>query len=127
MRRSVVAWAGAALLAVSFAVVAGAQGKAANVAGAWKITQAGRNGDVTNDLTITQSGGTLTGTLKTQQGETPINGTIDGNNIDFTVKRTTPNGEMTNEYKGTVDGDTMKGSVAMGQRSVDWTAARAKS
>lgn len=127
MRKTVVAWAGAALLVVSLAVMAGAQGKAANVAGAWKITQAGRNGDVTNDLTITQSGSTLTGTLKTAQGESPINGTVDGNNIDFMVKRTTPNGEMTNEYKGTVDGDTMKGSVTMGQRSVDWTATRNKS
>jgi hypothetical protein len=108
-------------------VIAGAQGKAANVSGAWKITQMGRNGEVTNDLALTQSGATLTGTIKNQQGEAPINGTIDGNNISFTVKRTGPNGEVTNEYKGTVDGDTMKGSMSNGQRSADFTGARSKS
>ena len=126
MKRKMTAFAAAALFVLALGVIAGAQGKAANVAGAWKITMMGRNGEVTNDLTITQSGGTLTGTLKTAQAEAPINGTIDGNNIDFTAKVTGRNGEQTNEYKGTVDGDTMKGSMSNGQRLADFTGARSK-
>jgi hypothetical protein len=126
MKRKAAALAAVALFVLALGVIAGAQGKT-DVSGAWKLTQPGRNGDVTNDVTLTQSGGMLTGTLKTQQGESPITGSVDGNNITMTVKRTTPNGEQTNEYKGTIDGDTMKGSVTMGQRTVDWTAARNKS
>jgi hypothetical protein len=124
MKRKIAIFAAAALFVLGLGVIAGAQGKAANVAGAWKIKMMGRNGEVTNDLTITQSGGTLTGTLKTAQAEAPINGTIDGNNIDFTVKVTGRNGDQTNEYKGTVDGDTMKGTMSNGQRMADFTGAR---
>lgn len=126
MKKKITVFAAAALCVLALGVIAGAQGKAANVAGAWKITMMGRNGEVTNDLTIMQSGGTLSGTFKTAQAEVPINGTIDGNNIDFTMKVTGRNGEQTNEYKGTVDGDTMKGTMSNGQRMADFTGARSK-
>ena len=121
MKRKMSVFAVAALCVLALGVIAGAQGKAANVAGAWKIAMMGRNGEVTNDLTVMQSGGTLSGTFKTAQAEVPINGTIDGNNIDFTMKVTGRNGEQTNEYKGTVDGDTMKGTMSNGQRMADFT------
>jgi len=42
------------------------------------------------------------------------------------VKRTTPNGDFTIEYKGTVTGDAMKGSFTMGENTRDWTATRQK-
>ena len=99
---------------------------AAKVAGTWEMSNQGRNGVQTNTLTITQDGGTLKGTMKGMNGmEIPLeNGTISGNNIDFTVTRMGRNGEVKVEYKGTVDGDTMKGTFQQGQNSVDWTAKR---
>ena len=57
--------------------------------------------------------------------ETPLDGgTVNGKDITFTVTLTGRNGEVKVEYKGTVDGDTMKGTFMQGQNSVDWTAKR---
>jgi hypothetical protein len=123
----VVAFILAVTLAFGFAVRAQDQpapAAPANVAGAWQITWQGRNGAVTNTLTFTQNGVTLTGTMHGDRGDAPVNGTITGNAIDFTIKRSTPNGDFTSEYKGTVTGDAMKGTVMMGQNSRDWSATR---
>jgi hypothetical protein len=55
----------------------------------------------------------------------PLVGTVTGNNITFTVTRQGRNGEQKIEYKGTLEGATMKGTVMMGQNSVEWTAKKA--
>jgi hypothetical protein len=113
--------------AVLFAFVMVAQAQApAKVAGTWEMTNTGRNGPVTNTLTLTQDGATLKGTMKGMNGmDIPLeNGTVTGNAIDFTVTRAGRNGDMKVEYKGTVDGNTMKGTFMQGQNSVDWTAKR---
>jgi hypothetical protein len=126
MKKTAIAFA----LVLSFAVACGlalaADDQPANVAGAWNMTFEGRNGTVTQSLKLVQDAGKLTGTLTSQRGDSPITGTITGNAIDFTVKRTTPNGDFSIEYTGTVDGDSMKGSFKMGDNTRDWTAARQK-
>lgn len=71
-----------------------------------------------NKLTGTVSGG--------MGGETPLEGTVKGNEVKFTVTRQTPNGEMKSEYTATVEGDTMKGSVESPRGKRDWTATKAK-
>ena len=117
-------------LVLSFAVVCGlalaADDQPANVAGTWSMTFEGRNGTVTQTLKIAQDAGKITGTLTSQRGDSPLEGTVTGNAIDFTVKRSTPNGDFTIEYTGTVDGDSMKGSFKMGDNTRDWTATRQK-
>jgi len=125
MKNKAVALCCAALFAFALVVVAQAQAPA-KVAGTWVMTNQGRNGVQTNTLTVTQDGGTLKGTMKGETGpEIPLeNGTVTGNNIDFTVTRQGRNGEVKVEYKGTVDGNTMKGTFQQGQNSVDWTAKR---
>jgi hypothetical protein len=122
MKSKAVALCCAALFAV--VMVAHAQAPA-KVAGTWQMTNQGRNGVQTNTLTLTQDG-TLKGTMKGMNGmEIPLdNGTVSGNNIDFTVTRQGRNGEVKVEYKGTVDGDTIKGTFQQGENSVDWTAKR---
>lgn len=110
---------------LAFVMVAHAQAPA-KVAGTWEMTNMGRNGTVTNTLTLTQDGGTLKGTMKGMNGmEIPLeNATVSGNSIDFTVTRMGRNGEVKVEYKGSVDGNTMKGTFMQGENSVDWTAKR---
>lgn len=100
----------------------------ANVAGSWQMTFQGRQGPVNQTLTIEQDGGKIKGTLKGQRGEAPLEGSIKGNDISFTVKRTTPRGEMVLQYKGTVDGDSMKGTFEAGGGNFngDWTAKKGK-
>ncbi|MGB6429139.1 MAG: hypothetical protein WBF06_01025 [Candidatus Acidiferrales bacterium] len=128
MKRNILALASVLALTLAFGFAARAQDQPANanVAGAWQITWQGRNGTVTNTLTFTQDGATLTGTMHGDRGDAPVNGTITGSAIDFTIKRSTPNGDFTSEYKGTVTGDTIKGTVMMGQNSRDWSATRQK-
>jgi hypothetical protein len=100
----------------------------ANVAGNWEMTSEGRNGPQTQTLTITQDGAAIKGTLKGQRGDAPLEGTVAGNKITFSVTRTTQNGDkMVMEYTGTVDGDSIKGKVhseRFGDR--DWSAKRTK-
>ncbi|HEY6465739.1 MAG TPA: hypothetical protein VIY69_07095 [Candidatus Acidoferrales bacterium] len=119
-----------ALLAVLCFAIAGIVGVAAaqdaQVAGAWTLSSPGRGGNMQNSaLTLKQDGQKLTGTLAgARGGDAPLTGTITGNNITFSVTRTTQNGEMTIQYTGTVSGDSMKGSLTMGQNSRDWTATK---
>lgn len=111
------------MLVVSLVAVAQ---DAAKVGGTWEMTSQGRQGPMTSTLTIDQTGNKFKGTLKGARGETPIEGTVDGNKIAFTVERETPNGKFTMNYTGTVDGDSIKGTAKMGEREMEWTAKKQK-
>jgi hypothetical protein len=83
-------------------------------------------------ITFTQNGDTLTGTMSGGRGGgTPVTGTISGNTVTWTIQRRLADGiERPEVYKGTVDGDTITGSVAeptvdpTQAYSVDFTAKR---
>ena len=120
------------LLVVVVALVFGLASSAlaeepAKVAGKWEMTSEGRQGPMTQTLTIEQKGETIKGTIQSPRGETPFEGTVKGNKISFTVKRTRPDGvEMVIEYTGTVEGDSMKGTSKVGEFTREWTAKRQK-
>lgn len=125
--RKLVAAYSCLLLVASLAGAAEEAKPPAKVAGQWEMTWEGRMGTMTATLTFEQDGDKLKGTITGPQGrETPVTGSIKGNSIRFSVKRETPRGEMTLEYTGTVNADSMKGTVGRGQFSRDWTAKRKK-
>ncbi|HUU52066.1 MAG TPA: hypothetical protein VMW92_03475 [Candidatus Heimdallarchaeota archaeon] len=98
-----------------------------DVTGDWEMTMATPRGDErTSTVHFEQDGEKITVTMEGRQGdEITGEGTIKGNEIDWTISRSTPRGDMTMAYKGTVDGDTMSGTVEMGDfGSFDWTAKR---
>ncbi len=105
---------------------------AADVSGTWTISTPGRNGQMMDrDITIKQDGTKITVTMPGRPGPngepgTPVvgEGTIEGNAIAWKVVRTTPQGEMVMEYKGTVDGATMKGTTMRMDQEVEWTAKK---
>lgn len=97
----------------------------AKVAGAWDLAVEGPQGTFNQSLTLEQDGATIKGTLKGRRGESPVEGTVTGNKLTFTVKRDTPNGTFTMEYSGTIDGDSMKGTVHSERFDGNWTAKRA--
>ena len=103
-----------------------AQEAPANVAGTWQMSSEGRNGPMTQTLTITQDGGTIKGTLSGPRGDAPFEGTVAGNKISFTIKRETPNGTFTMEYSATVDGDSMTGTIHSERFDRKFTAKRGK-
>lgn len=126
MKRNLILVATLCVLVLSMAHVASAQDANANVAGSWQLSMPGRNGNMmTENLTLTQDGAKLTGTIKGQRGDEPVTGTVSGNNVDFAVAISTPNGNISLDFKGTADTDSMKGTMSVMGNTVNWTAKRA--
>lgn len=98
-----------------------------NVAGDWEMTSQGRQGPRTTNFHIEQDGEKITVTMPGMRGggEIKAEGTIKGNDIQWSVTRSTQRGDFTITYKGKVEGDTMKGEVQMGDfASREWTAKK---
>ncbi len=99
----------------------------ANVAGEWEMTSEGRQGPRTTNIKIEQDGEKITVTMPGMRGggEIKAEGTIKGNDIEWSITRSTQRGEFTITYKGTVEGNTMSGTVQMGDfGSREWTAKK---
>jgi hypothetical protein len=92
----------------------------ANVAGTWKVSVSGGAGSAEQTIVLKQDGNKITGTFKGPRQSGPLEGTVDGKNISFHVSTRVPL-----DYKGTVDGDSMKGTMTGNGKTGAWTAARA--
>jgi hypothetical protein len=87
---------------------------AAGVDGKWSgerkfQTPDGEERTMTTTLELKSEGNTLTGKMSAgPRGEAEIqDGKVDGNKISFTTKMSTPRGEFTSHWEGTVSGDEM--------------------
>ena len=111
-----------------------------NFAGTWNMTMAAPQGGGGNggggsgrgggaqSLVITQDGDKYKVTHKTPRGDVTSDATVDGNAISWTEERQGRNGNtMQMQFKATVDGDSMKGTMNGGRFSRDFTAKRASS
>lgn len=82
--------------------------------GTWNTTMNTPMGAQQGTLTLTSSGGTLTGKLSGAQGELQLqDGKVDGNNVSWKANITSPMA-LTLEFSATVDGDKMTGNVKLG-------------
>jgi hypothetical protein len=125
-----------ALLLSLAAIPANAQ-NAPNFAGTWDMTMAapqgggggGRGGNGgAQSLVITQDGDKYKVDHKTPRGDVTSDATVDGNSISWTEQRQGRNGNtMQIQFKATVDGDSMTGTMSGGRFSRDFTAKRAGS
>jgi hypothetical protein len=109
------------VMLLAFAVVAVAADAPANVAGNWSVDVSDGSRKTTQTITLKQDGGTITGTFKGPRQSGMIDGTVDGKNIKFHVTARIPL-----DYTGTVDGDSMKGTMSGRGQQGDWTATRSK-
>jgi len=97
----------------------------ANVAGKWEMSSESQRGTQTSTFTFEQEGNVLTGTVDGQRGETPISsGSVEGNEITFTVVRGMGDRSQEFTYKGTVDGDTISGSTSTPRGEREFTMRR---
>ena len=97
----------------------------ADVTGDWEMTMQSRRGERKMDIHFEQKGEKLTATWSGRRGEIKAEGTIKGNDIEWSFTRETPRGDFTMTYKGKVEGDTMTGTMQMGERgSAEWTAKK---
>ncbi len=100
-----------------------------NVTGDWELTMTTPRGErPPQTITLKQEGEKLTVTMTGRQGEEiKAEGTVKGNEIEWSMTRSTPRGEFTTTYKGKIEGDTMSGQVQMGDfGTFDWKATKKK-
>jgi hypothetical protein len=106
MRRisTTVAMTMAAMLVAAVAVFA------SDVTGKWTAQVPGRDGQTREQtFNFKVAGDKLTGTVSGMQGDIEIkDGLVKGDEISFSVVRSTPNGEFKMTYTGKVAGDEIK-------------------
>jgi hypothetical protein len=90
---------------------------AADIDGKWTGQVEGRNGPQTQTLMLKADGNTLTGSVQGGRGGAVdiSNGTIDGNNVSFTVIREFQDNKITQQFKGSVSGGELKLTVSGGR------------
>jgi len=87
----------------------------ANVAGEWDFTVETQAGTGTPHFSLKQDGSNVTGTYKGQLGEAPVTGSVKGNELTINFKVNAQGQDLAITYTGTVEGDTIKGKVALGE------------
>jgi len=99
---------------------------AVDVTGTWEMMVTTEMGDISATVTLAQTGSEVTGTFKSEMGTSDItDGTISGSDIEFSV--TLPVMDQPRElvFIGTVEGDTMEGSLDLGAMgTAEWKATR---
>ena len=90
------------------------QKPAPTMTGTWAFEVTHSAGTSTPTVTITQTGEKLSGKYVGTYGESVLTGTIKDNTFSFNVDVGTEQ-KVTLAYTGTLDGDTVKGNVTMGE------------
>jgi len=85
-----------------------------NISGSWALTVESPMGANQSTATITQTGGTLSGKIANERGETALTGTIDKSAITFSITIDAQGQTLKIDYSGQVTGDTMAGTVRFG-------------
>ncbi|MFW6129049.1 MAG: hypothetical protein ACOC6P_02240 [Candidatus Aminicenantaceae bacterium] len=99
-----------------------------DVSGEWELTIQTPRGERTQQMVIEQDGENLTVIMSGRMGEVECEGTLKDNEIEWVVNRSTPRGEITITYTGTVEDDKMNGEVSFGNfGSGEWSAVRSDS
>ena len=105
-----------------------APAKPADVGGVWEMTTQTPQGDMTADATFVQENDKIKFTMAGPQGfEMAGEGTVKGQDVEWTVTISTPQGDFALVYKGKVEGETMTGDVQAGDfGSFPFTAKKKK-
>ena len=118
------------LIAIALSVILGLPlgliAQQVSVEGEWELVAQTRSGDVTWKVVFAQEGELLTVTMTGPKGGvTKGTGTLKETTIEWTVKVSTPKGELDMAYKGVVEGDIMSGVVRRGKiGTFSWKAKR---
>ena len=100
---------------------------AGDASGSWKSKMETPRGTQERTFVLKQDGDKLTGKIVTPRGETEIkDGKITGDDIEFKAEQRRQDASITVTYKGKITGDSITGTMNMGERTVDWTATREK-
>jgi hypothetical protein len=110
-------------LSILFLLVVSLNALEADVTGDWEMTMTTPRGERTSNIHFDQEGEKITVTMEGMRGgEMKGEGTVKGNEIEWTVTMETQRGEFSISYSGKVEGDTMSGEFQMRDRTIEWTA-----
>ena len=130
MRKTSSILAVAAVLALTLPVLAQtpAPQKTADVSGVWLVTMQTPQGEMTQEATFTQDKEALKVSMTSPMGtDMKGEGTIKGQDLQWTLTVSTPNGDFALGFKAKVDGDSMSGDIQMGDfGSSTFTAKKKK-
>ena len=126
---SLIALAAILALAVPVLAQAPAPQKTPDVSGVWLVTMQSPQGEMTQEATFTQDKEALKISMTSPMGtDMKGEGTIKGQELQWNLTISTPNGEFTLGFKAKLDGDAMTGDVQMGDfGSSTFTAKKKKS
>lgn len=100
-------------------------GEPASIAGEWDVRMQYSLGSAAHSLKLEQNGNIISGA---HQGETlsgPVRGSIYGNEVHFRSSQKIQGTSLGFDFRGSVTGSSMSGTVAMGEYgSAKWTASR---
>ena len=96
--------------------------------GKWDVMLKTPAGDMPANATLSDAGGKLTGTFSSQVGEVPVSGSAEGKLLKLTFIAQTPQGDMTVNMTGDLDGDNIVNGKAevSGIGQMEWSAKRVK-
>ena len=118
----------AAAPAAAAAPTASAAASTGGINGKWDVMLRTPQGDMPANTTITDNGGKLTGTFGSQLGEVPLTGSLAGKAVKLSMVAQTPQGDLTVEMTGDLDGDSIVNGKAdiVGIGQLEWSAKRVK-
>jgi hypothetical protein len=114
--------------AAAAAPAASAASSMGGINGKWDVVLRTPQGDFPANTTLSDSGGKLTGTFGSQMGEVPLTGSLAGKAVKLSMVAQTPQGDLTVELTGDLDGDSIvngKADIA-GMGQFEWSATRVK-
>jgi hypothetical protein len=91
-----------------------AAAQSANAAGTWDATLTSPQGTFNVQLILKQEGEKVSGVVKGQRGETPIEGTLNGTNLKLKYTIKFQENDMVIALTGALDGASIKGSADYG-------------
>ena len=92
------------------------QPKGPDLSGDWVLTTESPMGAQDSDMSVTQTGDALSGTITTQMGSVDYKGTLTGGkDVAFGFTFDAQGMILQIDYKGVVEGDTMKGVATFGE------------
>ena len=103
-----------AIVAFVIASFAPVIGQGTNITGEWAFTVQTDQGGGTPSITFKQDGEKLTGKYTGQLGAADLTGTIKGNDVKFTFTIDVQGQQAPVSYAGTVEKNTMKGTLDIG-------------
>jgi len=95
-----------------------AETAAASVAGSWSVTSESSHGPIQLTFNLKQEGATISGEVSSPFGTFPLSGALTGNELTFAFTAKIQDQELPISGKGSVDGNSIRGTInTMGQDS----------